>query len=335
MHCVLKRRGVTVRAVRVLIYERSFRRLQQPLSALSGAQYLRLQDDASVELDGVKLAGDPQIEAAWFSHELMRGGPLREFMVACLKSASLKWMQSSAAGFDHPVFASLAQKGVVLSTSHATAIAIAEFVLSSVLDAFQPNPQRRVHQAERRWQRVGFRELYGTTWLVVGVGHIGSEVAVRARAFGANAIGVRRSPRGDEPVDRMIAPSQLKQALPEADVVVLAAPANPESERLAGAEFFAAMKPRSLLVNVGRGSLVDEPALLAALDRGVPELAILDVFATEPLPETSPLWTHPRVRVNPHASADSDGVQARNDHVFLENLARVLRGDPPLHVAGV
>ena len=233
-----------MRAVRVLIYERSYRRLERELSALAGAQVLRLQDDASVQLDGATLTGDPQIEAAWFSHELLRGGPLREFMVACLKSASLKWMQSSAAGFDHPVFASLAQKGVVLSTSHATAIAIAEFVLSSVLDCFQPNPQRRAHQAARKWQRERFRELYGSTWLVVGIGHIGSEVALRARAFGAHVIGVRRTPRGDEPVDRMLALPQLKQALPDTDVVVLAAPANGDSERLANADFFAAMKPR-------------------------------------------------------------------------------------------
>ena len=321
--------------MRVLVYERSFQRLQPQLTALNGAQYVRLQDDASLQLDGLQLQGDPAIEAAWFSHDLMRGGPLREFMVACLKSASLKWLQSSAAGFDHDVFARLAEKGVLLSTSHATAIAIAEFVLGSVLDAYQPNVQRRAHQAERRWQRVASRELYGTTWLVVGIGHIGSEVAVRAGAFGAQVIGVRRTPRGDEPVDRMLALPQLKQALPEADIVVLAAPANADSERLADAAFFAAMKPRSLLVNVGRGNAVDEDALLAALDRGVPELAILDVFATEPLPADSLLWTHPRIRVNPHASADSNGVQARNDRVFLENLARVLRGELPLGVATV
>ena len=322
-----------MRAVRVLVYERSFQRLQSQLTVLPGAQYVRLQDDGSMKLDGATLEGDPAIESAWFSHDLMRGGPLREFMVACLKSPSLKWLQSSAAGFDHEVFARLAAKGVQLSTSHATAIAIAEFVLGSVLDAFQPNAQRRTHQAEQRWQRVGFRELYGGTWLVVGMGHIGSEVAVRARAFGARVIGVRRTPRGDEPVDHMIALPQLKQALPTADVVVLAAPANADSEKIAGQEFFAQMKARSVLINVGRGNAVDEVALIAALDRGVPDLAILDVFATEPLPPDSPLWVHPRVRVNPHASAESDGVQARNDLVFLENLPRVLRGERPLHLA--
>jgi phosphoglycerate dehydrogenase-like enzyme len=318
--------------MRVLIYERAFQRLQSRLTALPGATYVRMQDDGSLQLDGAPLAGDPGVEAAWLAHDLFRGGPMREFMIACLKSKSLKWLQSSAAGFDHPVFASLAEKGVALSTSHAAAIAIAEFVLSSVLDAYQPNVERRAHQAERRWQRVGFRELHGTTWLIAGIGHIGSEVAVRARAFGVQVVGVRRTPRGDEPVDRVLPLSQLKQALPAADVVVLAAPANRESEQLIGAEQLALMRPGSLLVNVGRGSLIDEPALLAALDCGCPELAILDVFASEPLPADSPLWAHPRVRVNPHASAESDGVGRRNDALFLDNLARHARGERPLYL---
>ena len=318
--------------MRVLIYERAFRRLETSLRSLPGVSYVRMQDDASLQLDGATIDGDPGIEAAWLAHDLFRGGPLRELMICCLKSSSLKWLQSSAAGFDHPVFEQLAAKGVALSTSHAAAIAIAEFVLSSVLDAFQPHAQRRVHQAERKWHRVAARELHGGTWLIAGIGHIGSEVALRARAFGAHVIGVRRNPRGDEPVDRVLPLSQLKQALPSADVVVLAAPANADSEQLFSAELFALMKPRSVLVNVGRGSLVDEAALLAALDRGSPELAILDVFATEPLPETSPLWAHPRVHVNPHASAESDGVSRRNDALFLDNLARYARGERPLYL---
>jgi phosphoglycerate dehydrogenase-like enzyme len=318
--------------MRVLIYERAFRRLAASLSEMAGVSFVRMQDDASLQLDGAPLAGEPGIDAAWLAHDLFRTGPMREFMICCLKSPSLKWLQSSAAGFDHPVFAMLAEKGVALSTSHAAAIAIAEFVLASVLDAFQPNAQRRAHQAERKWQRVGFRELHGTSWLIVGIGHIGSEVAVRARAFGAQVTAVRRTPRGDEPVERVLPLSQLKQALPGADVVVLAAPANLESERLFNAELLGAMKPRSLLVNVGRGSAIDETALLAALDRGIPELAVLDVFATEPLPETSPLWVHPRVRVNPHASAESDGVARRNDALFLDNLARYARGEEPLYL---
>jgi phosphoglycerate dehydrogenase-like enzyme len=318
--------------MRILIYERSYRRLQSALDAVPGVEFVCIRDGGELYLRGEPLAADPELYAAWFTNDLLRLGPVREFMICCLKSASLKWLQSSAAGLDHPVFAMLADKGVKLSTSHASAIAIAEFVLSSVLDCFQPNPQRRAHQAAREWQRIPYRELHGTTWLIVGIGHIGSEVALRARAFGATVIGVRRTPRGDEPADRVITPGQVLDAVPAADIVLLAAPANKDSTHIVDATFLAAMKPRSLLINVGRGSLIDEPALLAALDRGIPEHAILDVFETEPLPAASPLWAHPRVRVSPHDSANSDGIAGRNDALFMENLTRVVSGQEPLYV---
>jgi phosphoglycerate dehydrogenase-like enzyme len=318
--------------MQVLVYERTYRRLQSALDAIPDVEFLCMGDGGSLQLRGQPWVGEPSFSAAWFTNDLFRLGPVREFMIACLKSKSLQWMQSSAAGFDHPVFATLAEKGVKLSTSHAAAIAIAEFVLSSVLDCFQPNPQRRALQAAREWQRVPFRELHGTRWLIVGIGHIGGEVALRARAFGAHVTGVRRTPRGDEPAERVITPAQVLDAVPAADIVVLAAPANKDSAHIVDARFLAAMKPRSVLVNIGRGSLVDEAALLAALDRGIPEFAVLDVFETEPLPALSPLWTHPRVRVSAHDSADSDGITSRNDAVFLENLTRFARGVEPLYV---
>jgi len=116
-------------------------------------------------------------------------------------------------------------------------------------------------------------------------------------------------------------------------VVVLAAPLNADTEGLADAAFFAAMKPGSMLVNVGRGALADEAALLAALAKGVPEHAVLDVFAAEPLPRDSPFWDHPRVTVSAHASAFGDGQAARNDAIFLENLRRRLTGAALLYAA--
>jgi phosphoglycerate dehydrogenase-like enzyme len=269
---------------------------------------------------------------AWASSELYASPAVRDFMVLCLKSESLRFIQSSAAGFDHPIFSMLVDKGIALANSDAAAISIAEFVVSSVLDAFQPNALRRKLQAERRWERTPFREMHGTTWLVVGVGSIGREVAARARAFGAHVLGVRRTPAGDEPVDRMLTPADVLDALPGCDVVALCAPANPETKQLVSDAFLARMKERSVLVNIGRGSLIDEPALLRSLERGVPELAILDVFAQEPLPEDSPLWSHPRVRVSAHDAALGDGFFARGEALFLENAERFSQGREPLRL---
>jgi phosphoglycerate dehydrogenase-like enzyme len=119
-----------------------------------------------------------------------------------------------------------------------------------------------------------------------------------------------------------------REALPEADVVVLSLPLSKATAGMAGAEAFAAMKAGSLFVNVGRGGLVDETALLAALDRGAPEHAVLDVTAVEPLPGDSALWSHPRITLTGHTSGVGSGVAARGDQVFLANLKRWLAGEP-------
>jgi phosphoglycerate dehydrogenase-like enzyme len=173
--------------------------------------------------------------------------------------------------------------------------------------------------------------VWRTRWLVIGLGSIGAEVAVRARAFGAHVTGVRRSPTGDEPVDEVRTPAELLALAPGADIVVLAAAGGDETRNMIGAAFFAQMKPGSVFVNVARGYMVDQGALLAALDQGVPELAILDVFDTEPLPPDSVVWDNPRVVVSPHSSGGGNGRVQRAVDVFAENLARWRRGEAFVH----
>jgi phosphoglycerate dehydrogenase-like enzyme len=146
------------------------------------------------------------------------------------------------------------------------------------------------------------------------------------RAFDARVIGVRRNPSGDEPVDHMITPAEMLAVLPEADVVVLAAPATDETQHLVDARFLGAMRERALLVNVARGALVDERALIAALDSGRPAHAVLDVTEVEPLPPASPLWSHPNVTVTPHTSGGGTGRYRRAADVFAANLRRYTSG---------
>jgi phosphoglycerate dehydrogenase-like enzyme len=163
---------------------------------------------------------------------------------------------------------------------------------------------------------------------IVGLGSIGTNVAVRAKAFGATVLGIRRSPTGDEPVDECATPDRLRSLVPRADVVVLSLPGGDTTRRLFDAAMFSAMRPGSVLVNVGRGSLVDERALRVALDRGKPEVAILDVAAEEPPPANSWLWTHERVILTPHSSAGGTGRYERAADAFVDNLVRWEKGEP-------
>jgi len=157
-------------------------------------------------------------------------------------------------------------------------------------------------------------------------------LAERIRGFGPTITGVRRTPGPHPLADEMVPLSQAAEAARRADVVVLAAPAGADTDRLVDAAFLAGMKSGSVLVNVGRGTLVDETALLQALDRGTPEFAILDVFDKEPLPADSPFWAHPRIALTGHASSYGEGLQRRNDALFVENLRRYLAGEPLLNL---
>jgi phosphoglycerate dehydrogenase-like enzyme len=321
--------------MRLLIYEPSFRRIEAEVAALGPAvEPLLMSNSGEVTLHGAPVAADAvNADAAWTNADVFFSPVARAFMVAMLKSPGLKWVQSGAAGFDNPVFQQIVQKGATLTTSHGQAVGMAEYVLWGVLDALQGGPKRRAAQAAGEWTRHAFREIAGQRWVIVGFGAIGQGVAVRARAFGAHITGVRRNPAADPTADRIAAQGDLPALLPDADVVVLACPLTAETRHLADAAFFGAMKPGAIFVNVGRGGLVEEPALLAALETGVPEHAVLDVFETEPLPKESPFWAHPRVTLTPHASGMSAGNATRNDALFLDNLGRFARGEPLTNVA--
>ncbi len=299
-----------------------------------GIEWLTMEDDGTV-IDRTGAAvpwTEARPDVAWGTSDLFReGAPVGAFFRFLVECPSLRWFQSPAAGYDAEPFRRMARRGVRVCNAHVNSLPIAEFVLRSVLDEFQGAEVWRRQQDESTWRIHDWREVSGTTWLIVGLGHIGGAVAVRARALGAQVIGCRRTPSPDDPADRTVTPDRLRDVVGEADVVVLSAPAGPSTDRLVDAGFLASMKPRSMLVNVGRGSLVDEEALLDALDTGTPVAAALDVFTTEPLPAAHPFWTHPRVRVTPHNAAGGFGRFGRQADLFDDNLDRYLAGEPLEH----
>ena len=309
---------------RVLVSDTVFRRLQPRLGALAGQlECLVMDDDGIIRLDGQEISAvEANPECGLISHDVFFNH--EDYLGALMQSSELKWVQSAGAGVDHPMFVTLAGKGVRLTTNHSQAVGIAEYVVGAVLSHFQGRDTQAADQAARRWNKRYAREISGTRWLIIGFGAIGQAVAQRAKAFDAHVTGVRRQIEQSPFADEMAAPDQLFDYLGASDVVVLCLPHTAQTVNMVDADFLAAMKAESMLINIGRGSVVDEEALLAALDAGKPEHAVLDVFRVEPLPAKSRFWSHPRVTVSAHTSALSSGLQARTDKLFLDNLARYL-----------
>lgn len=251
---------------------------------------------------------------------------VQTFFKTLLEFDQLDWFQSSAAGTEHPMLQAVGKKAAAYSGSHEQSEAIAEWVIWAGLDHFQGGRARRAAQASRSWARLPFRELGATSWLIIGFGAIGQASGRRLRSLGANVTGVRRREGASDAADQMITPTGLNDALGGADAVLLSLPLTDATENLADAAFFKAMKPGSLFMNVGRGGLVDEAAMLAALDAGQLGQASLDVVREEPLAPESPIWTHPKITLTPHISAFTPQSSLRTDQVFLDNLARFLAG---------
>ncbi|MDB5471493.1 MAG: hypothetical protein JWR84_3053 [Caulobacter sp.] len=289
-----------------------------------GAVRRRGQPVAETEIDP---------EVFWISLDLFTGGRLPGFFRHLLSAKNVRWAQTFNAGLDSPVFNAIMAKGIRLTKSSAQGPAMAEYVIARAFALIHPIAEAQEAQAAHDWRRVNFREIGSTRWLMVGFGAIGSQIAARLKPFGAHLTVVRRDLTPDPLVDAVHPTSELTTLLPDADVVVLACALNDATRGLADTAFFAALKPGAILINIGRGGLVDEAALSEGLGRNQPAMAVLDVFETEPLPTESWIWDHPRVQVTAHCSAAGDGVVRRGDQLFLENLRRYRAGEPLLNEA--
>ncbi|MBT6272939.1 MAG: D-2-hydroxyacid dehydrogenase [Chromatiales bacterium] len=317
--------------VQVLMLEKCHARIAAALSErVPDADVVTWNTDGVLKFRGeVATAGDIEPAVAWASGELLATGKITEYTDVVAALGSVQWLQTAHAGLDHPAYKKMAASGIRFSKSSAQSIPIAEYALAYALDHVQDLGNRRAWQAQSDWKAHQFGELWGATWLIVGYGHIGRNVAKRAKSFDCRTIIVRQSLTRDEFADEVIGLADIHARVPEADFVVLACPATEETRGVVDAAFLSAMKPEALLINVARGSLIDETALLASLDAGIPAKAVLDVFETEPLPKDSELWRHPRVIVTAHTSNAGSGTRGRGDELFLSNLERFMAGEEP------
>ena len=275
------------------------------------------------------------LEVAFFSGDLNADAAMgRKFFGSAVRAPQLRWLHGMNAGMDDPVFATLRERGVRLSSSSgASALPIAQTAIAGLLALARGFPQWGEAQRRHAWEphprTAEQRELDEQTLVVVGVGAIGSEIARLGRALGLHVIGVRRSPqREGDHVDEMRAPGELASVLPRADWLAIACPLTDETRGMIDAAALALLPAGARVINIARGAIVDEQAMIEALRGGALGGAYLDVFEEEPLPPQSPLWELSNVLVSPHDSASSGGSGRRSTAMFLANLERYARNEP-------
>jgi phosphoglycerate dehydrogenase-like enzyme len=246
----------------------------------------------------------------------------------------LRWVMTTAAGGGSQVKdAGLpvdAFERIVFTTSAGVhGGPLAEFALFGVMAGAKDLPRLQQDQRNRTWaDRWQMRHIEEMTVLVVGVGGIGGECVRRFSDLGARVWGTSRSGRAVPGVERMIQPTEIAAVAAEVDAIVVTLPGTDETRHLIGADVFENVRPGTILANVGRGSVIDEAALLEALGDGRIGFAALDVFEREPLPADSPLWSHPRVLVSPHTASVTDEEEERIARRFAANATRLLDGNP-------
>ena len=253
-------------------------------------------------------------------------------------ASRLVFIQSISAGTDQYSRDALAAAGIrVASAQGVNERAVAEHAIALILALVRQIPQARDNQAAKRWRGmigdISRREdeLGGKTLLVVGMGRIGSRLAALAKAFDMRVIAVRRDPsKGAGAADRLVGEDELLGMLPQADFVALTCPLTPRTENLIDAKALAAMKPSAYLVNVARGKVVNEPALIEALGQNRIAGAALDCVWEEPLPATSSFWGVPNVLITPHSAGETRRYEDNVIDLLLENLERLWRGEAVL-----
>jgi len=263
------------------------------------------------------------------------------------RAPRLAWVHSATSGVERALTPASRERGLIVTNARGVfSRPIAEYVLMMILAVSRRLPQLLELQRERTWQPLEGSELRDVTVGIVGLGSIGRAVGGLATAFGCRVIAVRRRPEsgvessregddlsfGEAMLDRVGGPEMLPELLGESDFIVLAAPLTPETENMINADTLAMIKPGSWLINVARGRLIDERALLRALRDGPLGGAVLDTFREEPLPALSSFYELPNVIVTPHTAWSSGRVLDRSVDLLCDNLRRFATGEPLLNV---
>ncbi len=248
----------------------------------------------------------------------------------------VKWLHSRSAGLDSKLFPKLVESPVPLTNGRGVfSQSLGEFAIAGLL--FFAKDLRRMlrSQAEGRWDPFDIVEIRGQTMGIVGYGDIGRAAAQRAHAMGMKVLALRRRPElshGDPHVDKVYAWGDLHKILPQCDAVVAAAPLTEETRGMIGAPEFALMKPGAVIVNVGRGPVIDEASMIHALEQKRIKGAVLDVFDTEPLPSGHPLYRLENVLLSPHCADHTPDWLEQAMAFFLQNFERYRKGEPLLNV---
>lgn len=242
----------------------------------------------------------------------------------------LRWLQATSAGIGQFVERlGLDRTGITFTTASGVhARPLADFCLMAMLMFAKDYTWMERDKKAKRWERYCGEELTGKTLAIIGLGRVGREVAHQGKRMDMRVTGMRRSDIGAPDVDRVFDRRELHEMLREADFVVLAAPHTSETDGIIGENELALMKPTAVLINIGRGALVDEDALIRALQHKRLAGAALDVLRDEPPPQESPLWDMPNVILSPHSASTVTHENARITEIFCDNLQRYLAGEP-------
>lgn len=318
--------------------------LSKGFVATFGQQLNEVARGAGLVLDIVHLPDDAQarlaqadcdrIEVALQTRDIRFSEHYRSFVDTLIAARNLKWAHFHSAAIEQLAFVPLLlARGVRLTTSAGSdGEPVAQTAITTLLMLGRGFPRWLDAQHRKRWEPVRGaaqpRDLRGQTIVIVGMGNIGNPVARFAQALGMHVIGIRRKLRAPEdPVHEMHTLSELPKLLPRCDWVLLACPLTQETRYIINTQTLALMKKGAGLINVARGGVADEAAVIAALKSGQLGCAHLDVFETEPLPAESPLWTLPNVILTPHTASASSGNVRRGAEIFFSNLEKWARGE--------